>query len=191
MDYSVNMTAATPFRKARAVNYTTNGYPTRIPTLVEPTTVDPGTATGQFAIDLAAFPTGTAFAHALVLPFGAGADTNTFSVRFLGWKAIETSQTDRVWVPVHLGELTCTLSLLVGVAGGAVVATDRFCDTLAIAKEPTITADTTRQGTITLYAPANDTIAFALVPLYGCQKLELAFTTGGSATSANALLALL
>jgi hypothetical protein len=44
---------------------------------------------------------------------------------------------------------------------------------------------------VEVVSPVNDTCGFLLVNLNGAVKLELIFTTGGSATSCNALIALL
>jgi hypothetical protein len=87
-----------------------------------------------------------------------------------------------LWVPVPLGEFLCTLSTVVGIAGATAVATDRFCDTIAIVS----TSGVSGQG-LEIYSPADNTIGHVVLDMRGVRKLEITFTTGSSATSCNAL----
>jgi hypothetical protein len=182
--------------KARSVSQTSNGYVSKIATLTEPRG-DAGDATGASVIDLCDRG-GYSQTKVKIIPYGAGADNGTFSLRLIGWQPFGTTQTDLIWLPVPIAELTCTLSAAVGVAGGALVATDRLCDTIVVAGtrgslQPRVTNDNGTAaefgGTVTATSPANDTIAFAVAFLWGFPKLEVSFTTGGSATNCNALLA--
>lgn len=185
---TVIMTMASRPKRVRQVNYTTNGYPTRIPTLTKPTIADTGSATAQVAYEATGPDGGGRIANGIkLLPFGVGANNVTFSLRVIGWEftidSIGSSLTVPVWVPVPLIEVACTVSSTpVGVASGYLTATDAFADTIAI------TGATGNQGVnCDVNSPANDTIASVYVDLKGCLMWEVIFTTGGSATSCNAL----
>ena len=176
-------TLSAPFVKARSVNATNTSFPSLIPTAAEPSG-DAGTATGSSVIELSnkSLASGKIENAALIVPFGAGSDTNTFSMRVIGWKVVGRGS-ESVWIPVTLAEFSCALSTPVGVAGGAVVATDRFCDT--------ITVVTGNSGvSVDVVSPADNTIGSILIDLKGFQKLELAFDMTG-ATNGNALVTLL
>lgn len=162
------------FRRFWATSPTTNGFPARPATTTAPT--------GDGVVDLA---TGrTELPRKLLLaPFGAGADDTTFSLRVTGWRKTVGSAT-ALWVPVTLVELACTLSTAVGVAGADVVATDRFADTI------TVTKGNANVDTVILSIEGN-LVAHAVIDVKGSSKAELTITTGGSATSGNALYATL
>jgi len=184
-----------PLITARQTKTTDNGFPSRIPTLAEPTGVgnSAAQATASAVFDLIgddARVDGRSERNKIVIvPFGAGADTNTFSLRVIGWRVAYDRGTARrpdtaVWIPVPLVELLCTMSTPVGVTGGFLTASDRFCDTIAL------TGTTANDDVdLSITSPANDTIAHAIVDCKGNQKVELIFTTGASATSCNALVA--
>lgn len=171
------------FRKARSVNQTSNGYVSKLPTITEPSG-DAGTATGSAVIDLANLLGGQIPNAMLIAPYAVGSNNNTFSLRVIGWRFIPGSgqvQTG-LWIPVLLCEIACTLSNVpVGVAGMVLVATELFADTLVL---------TTGNSGVSaeILSNAGDVIAHAVVDLKGFQKVELSFTTGGSATSCNAIL---
>jgi hypothetical protein len=172
-----------PFRKARAVNQTSATFVAKIPTGTEPTG-DAGTATGASVIDLAAALGGESPRSVLIVPYGVGSNNNTMSIQVIGWKLIGTDPLTWLWVPVNLLEVLVTLSSTIpGVAGRQVVATELFADTIAI-----VTGNA--NVSVDVNSPADDTVASILLNLKGCQKLELSFETGSSATSCNALLAL-
>lgn len=182
-------TLRTPYKKARLVNYTTNGYPTFIAgQATVPTLTDVSSATAQVGIELSQ-PNGGASQNAVqVLPFGVGADDATFSMRIIGWqKSIglvgkEVLDTE-LWVPLVLVEVLCTLSTFVGVAGRYVLDTERLVDII------TLVGTTGNAGVdVDIVSPGNNTPGRLLVDLLGSSVLEVQFTTGGSATSCNALL---
>ena len=190
------LTLAASLRKVRAVNYTTNGYPTLIPRTTEPgpataggpQIVDAGTATGQSIINLCNRKGGNAPNGVLLLPFGIGSNNNTFSMRVIGWRQVgEDTPSTMLWIPVPLVEVQVTISSTqIGIAAKTIIATEMFGDTL------TLTGTTANANVgVELVSPANDTIAHLIVDLKGAQKLECIFTTGGSATDCNALFALL
>lgn len=173
---------SSPFRKARAVNQTSNGYVAKLPG-AEPSG-DAGTATGAAVIDLAGALGGESPRSVLIVPYGEGSDGDTFSMRVIGWKVLGHDPYTQIWVPINLLEVQATLSSTVpGVAGRLVAATELFADTIAI-----VTGNA--NVSVDVNSPADNTVAHLLLNLKGVSKLELTFDTGGSATSANALLAM-
>lgn len=175
---------AAPFVKCRTVNQTTTGaYESKIPTATAPSGTG-STGTNASVQDLMTGTTARSSA-VIIVPYGTGADTNTFKMAVLGWRSVgrEVSGT-ALWIPVILYEATCTLSTPVGVAAKTIVATERFCDTITVISGSVAVADG-------LVSPGNNFIAHVIVPLAGFQFLELTFDRGGSATDCNALIALM
>jgi hypothetical protein len=111
-----------------------------------------------------------------VVPYGTGGDDSVFEMWITGWRKVAT-----LWVPQRLVKLTCTLSTSVGVAGAALVATERLCDTI------------TATGGISnvsyqLFSTTDNTPAHALVSPNGCSLIQFTFDlTTGTPTGANAL----
>jgi hypothetical protein len=118
----------------------------------------------------------------LIVPFGAGTENTTFSMRIIGWRVAGRGMA-ALWIPVVLAEIACTLSATVGVAGKEAVATDRFVDTITL-----VTG--TQNVSMELVSPTGDEIGHVLVDIKGFQKLELSYDMTG-ATNGNALLAFL
>lgn len=106
-----------------------------------------------------------------LMPFGAGADTNTFDLYVIGWSKINT-----LWVPKILAQLACTLTVSVGVSGASVVDTDRFCDSIVATK-----------GTVVIPTSVADTPLSAIIDITGWQYLSILTNRGSSATNANTL----
>ena len=158
-------------------NSTDATFPSKIPTATEPT--------GTGVIEMAT-PNSIITSNGIrVMPYGTGAENTTFSLRVIGWSKIDANPFDinkTLWIPVVLCELLCTLSTVVGVATKCIVATERFADTLAV---------TTGSTGVTLDAvsPTGNVAAHALVDTKGHRKIEITFTTGGSATDMNCLVA--
>lgn len=181
------MHSATPYRKVRSVNATNTSFPSKIPTGTEPSG-DAGTATGASVIQLVHGRGGIVPCKAKFIFYGTGDANDVFEAKVIGWERCG-SDTSTLWNPLILAHLVCTLGAMTGVAGKYLVATDLLVDTITVNSEPTITADTTRQGTLEISSPAADLIAFATVPLHGVEKIELIFdTTTGDPTGANALV---
>lgn len=182
-------TIAGKYRRVRRVNAADDGFPTKSPTGTEPAPADGNSAaqaTAAAVIDLGNRTGGVAQNVATITPYGAGADNATFSMRVIGWRLVhEGLDYESIWIPVVLGEFLCTLSTQVGVAGRVVAETDRLCDTVALVG---FTANDDID--VSICSPANNTAGHVTIDLKGFQKLELTFTTGGSATSCNALLAM-
>jgi hypothetical protein len=176
----------------RGTNTTDTSFPSRIPTITEPTGLgDAAAQTTSAVIPLTpgngASLGSTQSNRALIIPFGAGADDTTFDMRVYGWFSVKgrtggDNASKRLWIPVLLGEFNCTLSTQVGVANSWLATTDRLCDTIAIA------STSANQGvSIDVVSDANNTGAHLVIDLKAAQKLEVTFDMTG-ATNANALV---
>jgi hypothetical protein len=175
--------------KARSVNQTSTSFVAKIPTITEPNG-DAATATGACVFNVGgdrASPSLSMQNFVKVKPYGVASNNQTFSVRVLGWSAVYPTGSSQaapvLWVPELLAELLCTASSVYpGVAAAPVVATELFCDTLAI------TYGSTNVSVMVDSNGADAGIAVAVVDMKGNEKLELTFSTGSSATSCNALI---
>jgi hypothetical protein len=187
------MKRTSPLSKAYVTNTTSASFPSDVPTVTEPLGVNAGEA-GSGIFNLVPGGRGLVPEWLLVSFFGAGSDNNTFDSRIIGWDRIGSSPNNVLWVPRILASLSCTVSAMVGVAGQQVVDTDRFVDTIvvnSVAPQPFYpgvdgTPAAFYRGTIKVFSPANDLMAWALVPLYGCEKIQFDFDMTG-ATNGNAL----
>jgi hypothetical protein len=147
---------AKQYRKALATSSTATSFASKVITKTEPT------GDGVHSTNCAQNMT--------VLLYGAGADDSTFDVKIIGWRKVIGT-----WVPTNIAHLAAVLSTSVGVAGGDVVATDRFADA--------ITATT---GTATLPTVTANSIATATVSILNYDKVEFDFDMI-LATNGNAL----
>lgn len=184
-------TLSQDFRKVRTVNATDASFPSRVPTITDPAGIGDNAAQATAsAVFEARQPSGVVSQNGLlIVPFGAGSDDATFSLRVIGWRRVflpghEGNTIYRLWVPITLVELLCTLGTSVGIAGNAVIDTDRFCDTLSLTTgDAGVSCD--------LVSPNDNTIAHAVVDMKGFQRIEITTSTGSSATNGNAILAFL
>jgi len=183
------MTMSDRFRRVRQTNCTDNGFPSRLIQAARPSGNgnSAAQATASAVFDLGTDMAGSAAQNGLVLkPYGAGSNNNTFSLRVIGWRKIdEGDPATSIWDPTVLCELAVTLSSTpIGLAGKVILATDLFADTIAVTYG-------NANVSVEAVSPANDIAAHAVVDLKGFQLVEVTFTTGGSATNCNALIALL
>lgn len=126
-------------------------------------------------------------------PYGLGADNDAFSMRVFTWSRLQSAGVT-YWVPAQLFEVSCTISGFVGLAGGPVLNTERFADTMSLVAtvgEATTTANTTRDGTVRLYSPANDMPAWVYADLYGAEFLEFDFDQTTNTPTMNCLVELI
>lgn len=190
MAYEENVAVAVgrPYQKALATNANSASFPSKVPTVTEPTS--------DGVVDLLNAGTGLTVPRAVkVLPYGAGSDNDVYDLRLIGWRRIKgTTPQTTLWVPTVLVEVTCTLSGAVGVAGSPVLATERFADTVTIKAagwEATTTADTTRAGSVLIFSPQNDLPAWFVIELNGEEKVEFTFDQTTGTPTGNCLIALL
>jgi hypothetical protein len=175
-------------RKALATSSTATSFASKIPTITKPS----GDGVHEFG-NSGSLPD---LMHAMF--YGAGADDSTFDVRIIGWDPTIDVSLKPLWVPRILTTLTITLSTAVGIAGSYVIDTDRFADTLVVhatvAPQATFTdvvsAAAASRGTVEIFSPANNVIAWANIPLRGCTLIEFSYDMTG-ATNGNALFRLM
>lgn len=185
IEQNESITISRLFRKALTTNSTSSSFPSKIPTVTEPT--------NDGVIDFRRGGANNSVPQFMqVLPYGLGSDEDAFSLRILGWRHIGEGPPQGsptwLWVPVILAELTCTLGTAAGIAGAQVLNTELFADTLTIVSEPTITAATTRQGTVDMMSPANNTPAWFSLALDGHEKIEFVFDQTTNTPTMNALV---
>lgn len=169
-------------QKIRPINSADTSFGSRVPTVTQPS------GTGVFAIGQNLGPQ-----RLKLIPYGVGDDNDVFAMRIIGWS--RTVEAPTIWIPCVIGELTCTMGGIVGVAGASIVDTERFCDTIAVVSQGK-TSDTdgggaaASSGQIELFSNANDLVAFAVIAVNGYQMVELTFDmTTGNPTNANCLIA--
>lgn len=105
-----------------------------------------------------------------LLPFGTGSDNATFTLQVVAW-----SNVSGLWVPSILYEATCTLSTSVGVAGAAVVATERFADTItSTANKGNANVD------VVVLSPADNTPGHVVIDVKGAEMVEVRAAAGNA-----------
>lgn len=147
----------------RATDSTDASYPARIATATRPS----GDGVIDFGVRSAAPGTIT------LLPFGTGADDNTFKMRVLGW----SKTTSGLWVQTLIAEMTCTLSSLTGVLTYVPSDLDFLADIISV---------TIGIGIVTL-PTSNTAPANVVLGIGGYQIIEILFNMNSSATAANCL----
>lgn len=168
----------------RPTNYSTNGFPAYVPTLTPPS----GAGVVPFGHSGAMSARGL-----LIVPYGAGAATNTFLIKVVGWRATNLGVGFPLWIPIQIGAWTATLGTQPGIVNSDVPATQLFADTILCTYGPTLNnaaAPNTIPPIIPDYAsfsPTGNLTGMILVRSFGFRFLEVGFSTGGVATSANGL----
>ncbi len=115
---------------------------------------------------------------------GLGSDNDAFSVRIIGWTRVDLDTMRPLWVPSLIAEYAVVVSAAVGVAGAAVLNTERFADTIAPVAthqgDLVIAAGTAINSEFQVLSPTGDVIGHVVMPLFGFEKLEFTFanTTG-------------
>jgi hypothetical protein len=180
------------WKKAFLTSQGAASYPSRIPTVKEPSY--------DGVVDLRAqdWASGATPVQVMILPYGTGSNDDAFVMRLLGWRRIGTPEgvntpVTVLWVPTPFGEFTCTLGAAVGVAGAAILNTEAFADTIVpvTGKLPDGTggAGTALVSEIYVETPADDTIAWLTTPLRGFEKIEFCFKYSVNTPAGNALYA--
>jgi len=173
-------------RRALATNANTSSFASKVPTITEPS--------GDGVINLI---DGTVEhpCELKLIPFGLGDENDAFSMRILGWSKVMLNGSTDLWVPVIIGEYTCVISTAVGVAGAAVLATERFADTLAPVAarqaDGTIAAGTAVNTDHKVISPVGNLIGHIVLPVYGFAKVEFQFDQTTNTPTMNTLYAFL
>lgn len=159
----------------RALTYssTATSYAAVAAKTAEPVSVDSSTPTGNTAVMK------SNGASLYLMPFGTDAANEAFGVRLVGWRKLTgVDGSTPLWVPTHLGDVTCTLGTSVGVASQLVINTEYFADTLALVSGG--------WADIKLIQTASDLPAAILVPSKGFNYIQALFDLD-TAASANLL----
>lgn len=169
------------WRRVRQTNSTDTAFTARVGVLEETgTIIESLGTTALHSTSAARFRVGqNGFGANCVkfMPFGIGADGNTFDMRVIGW--LKTADTPVTWIPTVIGQFACTVSsTLTGLAGGSVLNTEYFADTIAPTYGSSVGID--------VVSPANDVNALIAIDLRGFELVEVQFDVG-TITSANAL----
>lgn len=171
-----------PFQIANPVNGNTTASSITFPV---PTTSPPagdgvipmGETIGQVA------PNGL-----MLVPYGAGSATNTFTLNAYGWRKTTgytvgaQSQTLPLWVAYLLASFTCTLSTVPGLGNTDVNASQLFAGTITL-----VTGNANVSNEI--LSPTGNVVAHIMLDAKGSNYVQLLYGTGGSATSCNCLWA--
>lgn len=168
-------TRSSPLFKVRETNDTTASITFPVPRLTEPSgegIINMGQGGGDSSNGL------------MLIPFGAGSATNTFSMNCYAWTPT-LGVTDHatlvpLWVATVLGTFTCTLSTVPGLATSYVNASQLFCGTIVLVVG-------TQNVSNEVISPTGNTVAHILLDTKGSKLVEIRFGTGASATSCNCL----
>lgn len=179
----INQLSNSGWSLVRTADYSTNGYPTRTPTTTKPS----GTGVIPFGDGGSECP-----GHVLLLPFGTGASTNTFSMKVLGWHGTFFSTINpevNLWVPVVLATYQATLGTATGVANSDIDSSHFFATTITISGAGVGVTSGMAATSLDWFvvSPGSNDIGVIVQPSFGFKLLEVIFTTGGSATACNAL----
>ena len=173
-----------PARRALATNANASAFASKIATITEP--VNDG------VINLV--KDGVLVASKIKLwPILLGADNDTSSMRVIGWHQVLLDGKFDLWFPTPIGEFACTASAAVGIAGAAVLNTERFCDTITpvalMTRDRKIAAGTSVNSDYEILSPTADLIGHIIMPIAGFQKLEFTFDQTLGTPTQNVLYA--
>lgn len=169
-------TLAANLQRVFAVDSTSAAYPSRVPTVTQPTPANnPG------LITLNGSPTdGPAPNQLLFFPYGRGEATDTFNLQILAWKQLPISGLVTLWWPFVLYEIACTLGSTSGVNGTGVAALDLVCNDIDL-----VTGNLGVDIEVTV--PGGELAAYCLFDAKGNNLLEVIVNLETSATAANAI----
>lgn len=175
---------ARPLRRFLTTSSVAAAFASLVDTLAEPT--------GDGFLDLSAAGSGRVPEYLELWPIGLGADNDAFNIRVIGISRLMPPAADGryQWVPFMLAQVGVVVSANVGVAGGIVLPTERYADTITVTTEGTITSDVTRGGTLIVTSPGSDLKANVCVPLRGVEKVGLLFARVTGTPAMNALYSL-
>lgn len=164
-------TLCTDYALTHATDATDATFPSKIPTVTEPT--------GDGVIDLGGRPS---VPNGLrLLPIGTGANNAVLTgMRVIGWSPLKVPNKKTLWIPCLLVEIAAVFGNVTGVASvsAALGSTYFFMDTITLV---TGNANVSHE----IVTNAGDIIAHLVVDVKGCQKAEITFDLGASATAAN------
>ncbi len=166
-----------PLRRWRTANENAASFASKIPTVTKP--INDGT------LDLTAY-LNTVSDYIKLIPFLLGAENDVTSMRVIGWNSVLLDTLTTLWIPVVIGEYSCTACQAVGITGAAVLNTEAFCDAIAPVAARTrdlkIAAGTSLNSNYGILSPTSELIGHIIMPIGGFEILELTSdqTTGTS-----------
>ncbi len=173
-------------RRLRATNENASSFASKIPTITEPT--------NDGVLNLTA--NGVLVAKRIKLwPILLGSENDVSSMRLIGWSKVLLDTLKDLWFPTIIGEWVCTSSATVGIAGAAVLNTERFCDTLvpvaARQRDRVISAGTAINSNYEVLSPVGDLIGNIVLELEGFEKIEATSDQTTQTSTFNLLYAFL
>lgn len=175
-------------RKALSTDSTATSFASKVPTITEPT--------GNGIIEFRGRQGGPVPRWLLLWPYATSGDDDTMDMRVWGWRRA-LGAASHLWMPDLLGQFTCTMGTMVGVASQLIVATERFADTIInhatiSGGQPTTTdvvsAAAASTGGTWITSPGNNLIGRIKLSINGCEKIEVLFdSTAAGTTAMNAL----
>ena len=181
------MQRTNPIRRLFTTNVNSASFPSKIYTITEP--VNDGVLKLTDGVGMG-IPE-----RIQIWPLGLGSDDDVSSMRVIGWQRVMQDTLTTGWIPTILGEWVCTFSAAVGVAGSAVLNTERFADTIVpvAARQPdyTIAAGTAIGSGVKVCSPTADLIGHIVMPIGGYEKLEFTFDQTTGTSTSNVLYKLL
>jgi hypothetical protein len=163
-------TKSDDWAKAYSANATDTSFTSLIPTTTKPS--------GSGVIQWRNIGDDTAPNAILFEPYGTGADNSTFDFRLIGWSAAPAPGLTTLWRPTRLFAATATLSAMVGIAGAALIETERSVDTIA--------SVVSWLSAVEYSSPTGDLQASVLIDGLGFELLQFSVDLTG-ATGANFL----
>lgn len=161
------MILSRPIRRLRTTNENASAFASKVPTITKPS--------GDGVLDLT--KNGNIVPSKIMLwPILLSSDNDVSSMRILGWNSVLLDTFVTLWIPTIIGEFVCTACGCVGVAGAAVLNTERFCDTIVPVagrlEDYDIAAGTAEISDVAILSPTNDTPAHIYMPTRGFEMLE-------------------
>ena len=175
--------SARPATRWCTTNLNTSSFGALAATITKPS--------GNGILELTSIRTGAVPCRMKLAFVGVGSDNDVYSARFTGWVRIGTAETGALWLPFPFLEVAATLGTLAGLGTEIVPSTERFADTITIVTERTLTSDVTREGTVEVYSPANNTIAHIIVEPGDFELIQVQEDQTTGTPTANVLVSLM
>ncbi len=162
--------------KARTTNSTDTNFPSKVDTLTRPS--------GGGVVEVNRGGGGGVVPNVCrARPYALGANNDTFNMRVIGWDKLQVSQGVFQYTPQVLVEFACTCGNITGVAGGYVLNTEFWADTISLTYG-------NANVSVDIVSPANDLPAHAVFDIKAFQMIEFIFDLGTTPTSMNCLYCL-
>lgn len=176
------------YKRVRATNYSTNGYPSRVPTVTAPS------GDGVVLLNDPKTPGQVTPRSMILIPYGTDASTHTFTIKMLGWRPTLLNLGPQLWMPVQIAEFTATLGTAAGVANADLGTTQQFATTIVLTTNGPTWQNAAAPNTIPpvvpdlfIVSPGSNNIGAIFLRNLGFPIVEIIFSTGGVVTDCNSL----